>query len=264
MRIEATMEEAKPILEALRTARNYLTEVKIQATKKGLYIREMDISRVNMVAVDIPRECFLEWKVEEEGERAIDLELGYAILPRIRAKDAIRLEATNDTLKTTLERGINRETCYTTRFILPRKGEYKEPEIPPDAEFYIDTKQLKDILKKVIATDNQDVTIIARPSDKSIYFTNQFGGKKHRKIEVKLSQDTIIEAGTSKARPVLKDVNIPKGAMSTYLVEYLLKAVENAKGYVKITYATNAPMRIESQPEEGVRITVYTAPKVEE
>lgn len=259
--MKARLYEAKPLLELLRTAKAYLEEMQIEATPTGLKVSQLDPPRIVMVQAAIEEPEFNEYESDEQEKIGLLLSR-MSILNRIKARDDLTIETKSNAVTLTIRRE-GREIEYTQTMVetTPHSAKVKVSE---DATFQIDRDELKSILNKMGAADDTSFTIIARPTDRKLYFTNTFEAKKgERKIEVKLDETMQIPVKKDQTRPVIQDMQMPKGAMSTYLTDTVQKAIEHADQYVKITLATNQPMKIEKTPGEHTTITIYIAPKVE-
>jgi len=259
--MKGTIPQAKPLLEVLRTARAFLDDIPMQASAAGLSIAGMDPAKIIMLQAEMDAAEFDDWHTDGKEHPGTGKD-NLKILDRIKADSQMSIETRNNVLIITAQtKGKTAE--YNAPLWDITKEETKGIKLPPGAEFTIHTKALKDILGKM-AVAGEHFTVIARPGDDKLYFTNQIGPRKadHR-VETKVDREHTIGEG-KKAQPVLAGIEVKAGAMTTYLIAEVEKFLEYASDYVQATFATNEPLKLVKKPSDLTTITLYLAPHIEE
>jgi len=268
--MKGTISEAKPLLEILRTARAYLKDIPIQADSKGLSIVGLDPANIVLVKAEIDAAEFDDWQADQKEAIGIARD-NLRMLDRIKAANQMSIETKDGVLHITTEiegRTIEYTSpLWATDYAGPRYESGQKAavgiKIPPGAEFTIHTKVLKDILGKMEVA-GEHYTIIARPNDNKLYFTNQIGPQKpDKRVETKVDQEHKIGKGKGE-QPVLPEIKVEQGAMTTYLIADTSRFLEHADDYINIAYATNHPLKLVKRPSDLTSITMYLAPHIEE
>lgn len=245
--MKLVLSEPKYIKESITIVSELVNEARFKITSQGIELVAMDPANVAMVIFKLLSSCFVEYKLEQDTEFAINLTNFKQILRRASNNDNVTLELDNSKLKITLK-------SKTTRtFSLPIiELEEKEQKIP-DLSFPIEVRTQSNILTNAI----EDVDIIADSVslivDSNMFKINAESDLSEASIEIKGDEDTTIKA----------DINAKIKAK--YSIDYLKKMITGSKvaDEVVIKFNKDYPLRIDYSTIDKIMLSFILAPRVE-
>lgn len=243
--MRAALEEIKVLKSSIDAISNIIDEAGIIVSKEGMTLRAMDLTHVAFVDLQITKDAFSDYKVEEKLTLGLDLDRFNTILKRAGSSDRITLSAKDET---TLNIEINNSS--TRRFELPlidiSEEEIKLPILDFPAEIELDPKVLVEGIKDAeIVSDN----IIFKVDENNLYLEakGDLGN-----VEVKVDKDKAIT------------FRVDSPCDSMFSIEYLkdmVKASDIAKS-VKVYFGNDIPLKLEFIAPE-VKLSFLIAPRVE-
>ena len=99
--MKITLAEPKLIKEPITIISDLVTEAKFKADKNGLQLIAMDPANVAMVIFKLLSSSFIEFKVDEKEEIALNLNYLKQVLKRAKSSDSITLETSEGTVSYT-------------------------------------------------------------------------------------------------------------------------------------------------------------------
>jgi proliferating cell nuclear antigen len=245
--MKLVLSEPKYIKESIAIVSELVNEARFKITSQGIELVAMDPANVAMVVFKLLSSCFVEYKLEQETEFAINLTNFKQILKRASNNDTVTLELENSKLKITLKSRSIRT------FSLPIiELEEKEQKIP-DLSFPIEVKTQSSILTNAI----EDVDIIADSVsfivESNLFKINAESDLSEASIEINGDEDTIIKS----------DINAKIKAK--YSIDYLKKMIAGSKiaDEVVIKFNKDYPLRIDYATIDKVMLSFILAPRVE-
>ncbi len=243
--MRATLEEIKVLKSSIDAISNIIDEAGIIVNKEGMSLRAMDPAHVAFVDLEISKNAFAEYEVEENLILGLDLDRLNTILKRAGSSDKI-------TLSTSDEATLNIEikNTSTRRFELPlidiSEEEIKLPNLEFPAEIELDPKVLVEGIKDAeIVNDN----IIFRADENYLYLEAK-GDLGSVKVELEKDEAILF--------------NVQEPSRSMFSIEYLkdmIKASDIARS-VKVYFGTDIPLKLEFV-SPNVTLSFLLAPRVE-
>lgn len=243
-----TLAEPKYLKDSITIISDLVNEGRFKITKDAIELVAMDPANVAMVIFKLLSSSFVEYKVDQDTELAINLASLKQVLRRSKPSDMITLEMdTENKLKVVLK-GVSTRT-----FSLPIiELEEKEQKIP-DLKFPITVKTQAMILNDGI----EDVDIVAESVslhvDSGKFVISAEGDLSKAKVEIKEDDDTQILA---------EDSNPIK---AKYSVEYMKKMIQGSKiaSDVTVKFNKDYPLKLEYTALNKVMLSFILAPRVE-
>jgi len=243
--MRAALEEIKILKSSIDAISNIIDEAGIIVSKEGMTLRAMDPAHVAFVDLQITKDAFSDYKVEEKLTLGLDLDRFNTILKRAGSSDKLTLSANDETTM-----NIEIKNSSTRRFELPlidiSEEEIKLPSLDFPAEIELDPKVLLEGIKDAeIVSDN----IIFKVDENNLYLEakGDLGN-----VKVKVDKDNAIT------------FRVDSPCNSMFSIEYLkdmVKASDIAKS-VKVYFGKDIPLKLEFIAPE-VRLNFLIAPRVE-
>lgn len=220
----------------------------IVASSEGVSLRALDTSHVAMVDLFYPASAFVEYSVDgEESRIGVSFNVLAKILRRARKEDELIIEADDSTV-TIIFSGRGERT-----FRIPQIQLSYEKLPDPKISFTVRGKMLGSTFREAIKDlePHSDVITI-EASDEALYFT---GSSEIVRAEIELSLE----------RQTLLDLEVDSPDKSSYSIEYFTEMLNAAQAaeVVGISYAGDAPVRVDMEYMGGGRLTFYVSPRVE-
>jgi len=245
--MKLVLSEPKYLKESISIVSELVNEARFKITSQAIELVAMDPANVAMVIFKLLSSCFVEYKIEEDTEFAINLSNFKQILRRAGANDTVTLELEGNKLKTTLK------SRSVRTFSLPIiELEEKEQRIP-DLSFPVEIRTQSNILSDAI----EDVDIIADSvsliAEGDVFKIDAEGDLSEASVEINSSDDTTIKA----------DINAKIKAK--YSIDYLKKMISGAKiaNEVVIKFNKDYPLRVDYTTVDKVMLSFILAPRVE-
>ncbi|WP_456328774.1 DNA polymerase sliding clamp [Archaeoglobus sp.] len=235
--------------ELLKTATRAIvalvSEARIHFLEKGLHSRAVDPANVAMVIVDIPRDSFEVYNVDEEKTIGVDMDRIFDISKSISTKDLVELIVEDEsTLKVKFG-----SVEYKVALIDPSaiRKEPRIPELELPAKIVMDAGEFK---KAIAAAD--------KISDQVVFKSDREGFRIEAKGDVdsivfQMTETELIEFNGGEAR-------------SMFSVDYLKEfcKVAGSGDLLTIHLGTNYPVRLVFELVGGrARVEYILAPRIE-
>ena len=235
--------------ELLKTATRAIvalvSEARIHFLEKGLHSRAVDPANVAMVIVDIPRDSFEVYNVDEEKTIGVDMDRIFDISKSISTKDLVELIVEDEsTLKVKFG-----SVEYKVALIDPSaiRKEPRIPELELPAKIVMDAGEFK---KAIAAAD--------KISDQVVFKSDREGFRIEAKGDVdsivfQMTETELIEFNGGEAR-------------SMFSVDYLKEfcKVAGSGDLLTIHLGTNYPVRLVFKLVGGrARVEYILAPRIE-
>lgn len=221
------------------------SEARIHFLEKGMHSRAVDPANVAMVIVDVPREGFEAYTIDEEKVIGVDMDRIFDISKSIKKKDLVELTLVDESILKIKFGSVE----YSVSLIDP-SAIRKEPKIP---ELELPVKIVMDAgeFKKAIAAAD-------KISDHVIFMSDDTGFKIEAKGDVDrivfhMSEMELIEFSGGEAR-------------SMFSVEYLKEFCKIAESgdLLTIRLGTNYPVRLQFEVAGGkAKVEYILAPRIE-
>jgi proliferating cell nuclear antigen len=235
--------------EVLRTITKAIvalvSETRMHFLEKGLHSRAVDPANVAMVIVDVPKDSFEAYTIDEEKTIGVDVDRIFDISKSIKSKDLVEMLLEDEsTLK--IKFG---SVEYSVALIDPSaiRKEPKIPELELPAKIVIDAGEFK---KAISAAERISDHVVFR-SDETGFYIEAKGDVD--KIQFHMSEAELIEFNGGEAR-------------SMFSVDYLkeFNKVGGSGDLLTIHLGTNYPVRLIFELAGGkVRVEYILAPRVE-
>jgi len=235
--------------EVIKTATKAIvalvSEARFHFKEEGLHSRAVDPANVAMVIVDIPRESFDVYTIDEEKTVGVDVNRIHDILKSVKKKELVELKIEDEsTLKVKFG-----SVEYSVALIDPSaiRKEPKIPELELPAKVVLDAGEFK---KAIQAADKIADHVVFR-SDEDGFYIEAHGDIDS--IKFHMGEMELIEFNREKAR-------------SMFSVEYLKEFVKIASsGDILTIYLGNDyPVRLVFDVADGkLKVEYILAPRIE-
>ncbi|MEL9999306.1 MAG: DNA polymerase sliding clamp [Thermoplasmata archaeon] len=241
MEVKMNVKDIKEITDLLLTL---VTEAKFEFSKKGLSVKCVDPAHVAMIVLDLNREAFLEYNLDEETEVGVDLEKIKDFLKNTSSNDVIEIKKEDSKLLLTV--GYLSRTMSTidpSSITVP-----KVPSLGLPAKAVVPTDQFAGGIK-VAENISDNITLHITPNEFRLYST---GDEDSTKLVI--------------PKDLLKELKCDNEVRSLYPVDYLLRFIKAINSeFVTINLGTDYPVKIEFSfsGEKGNGLFLL-APRIEE
>ncbi len=235
--------------EVIKTATkaivSLVSEARFHFKEEGLHSRAVDPANVAMVIVDIPRESFEVYKVDEEKTVGVDVNRVYDILKAVKKKDLVEIKIEDESHMKIKFGSVE----YMVALIDPSaiRKEPKIPELDLPAKIVLDAGEFK---KAIQAADKISDHVVFR-SDETGFYIEAEGDID--KITFHMGEMELIEFNRESAR-------------SMFSVEYLKEFVKIASSgdILTIYLGNNYPVRLVFDVADGrLKVEYILAPRIE-
>lgn len=223
-----------------------VSESRMHFLEKGLHSRAVDPANVAMVIVDVPRDSFEAYNIDEEKTVGVDMDRVFDISKSISAKDLVELSIQDESTLRIKFGSVE----YKVALIDPSaiRKEPKIPELELPAKIVIDAGEFK---KAIAAAE--------KISDQVVFQSDRDGFRIEAKGDVdsivfQMSETELIEFNGGEAK-------------SMFSVDYLKEfcKVAGSGDLLTINLGTNYPLRLVFELAGGkVRVEYILAPRVQE
>lgn len=222
-----------------------VSEARFHFKDEGLHSRAVDPANVAMVIVDIPRDSFEVYKVDEEKTVGVDVNRVYDILKAVKRKDLVELKVEDDSHMKVKFGSVE----YTVALIDPSaiRKEPRIPELELPAKIVLDAGEFK---KAIQAADKISDHVVFK-SDETGFYIEAEGDID--KITFHMGEMELIEFNKESAR-------------SMFSVEYLKEFVKIASSgdILTIYLGNNYPVRLIFDVVDGrLKVEYILAPRIE-
>lgn len=245
--MKLTLAEPRYLKDSVSIISDLVNEARFLVKKNAIELVAMDPANVAMVIFKLLSSSFVEYKVEQETEIAINLTSLKQVLKRAKPSDMISLEMEENKLKILLK-GVTTRTFYLPIIELEENSQ-KIPELKFPVTIHMQSSMLVDAI--------EDVDIVAESvsfiAEKSKFIVSAEGDLSKAKIEISEDDQTKI---LSEAAGQVK---------SKYSIEYLKKMIQGAKlaDEVSVQFSKDYPLKLEFKSMNKVQLAFILAPRVE-
>jgi len=222
-----------------------VSETRMHFLEKGLHSRAVDPANVAMVIVDVPRDSFEAYTIDEEKTIGVDVDRIFDISKSIKAKDLVELSLADESMLKIKFGSVE----YSVSLIDPSaiRKEPKIPELDLPAKAVMDAGEFK---KAISAADKISDHVIFRSDGTGFYIEAK--GDVDR-ITFHMSEAELIEFNGGEAK-------------SMFSVDYLKEfcKVAGSGDLLTIHLGTNYPVRLVFELVGGkVKVEYILAPRIE-
>ncbi len=246
--MKLTLAEPRYLKESISIISELVTEARFKVNKDAIELVAMDPANVAMVIFKLFSSSFVEYKVENPTEIAINLSNLKQILRRAEQSDMISLELEGKSKLKIVLSGSSKRKFYLP-IIDTDENEQKVPELNFKVKVSMDSKQLSS------AIDDADIV-----ADSLSFIAEK--NKLTIKAEGDLSQnETEILAGDN----VIISYEGSEKIKSKYSVEYLKKMASASKlsGKCDLHFSEEYPLKLDFVEVDKVSLSFILAPRVE-
>ena len=232
---------------ALSAAECLIPEATLKVTNEGLRILDMDPANVAMVNLNIPKDSFVQFELDEGKEEeiiSVSLSNLRPILKRAGKDDIVSISLVGDAR---LKLSFDHRKFEVPLIDIEDNKEQKEPEIKPIYSVTTKTKDFMQILS--------DASIIGE----SLSF---FKAKDAEQLTVKTEGDKLTKFESSVPTETV-ELDTKDKILSKFALEYLNKMVKSSYGTtVKIELGNDYPLRLNFH-NDSFNVRYILAPRVE-
>lgn len=243
--MKLTLSEPKTFKESIAILSDLVTETTITVTQENLEIIAMDPANVAMVIFKLSKNNFAEYEVKEEKESiSVNLTNLKQILRRLKTKDILTLEASENKLKITMKAKNTR--TFNIPLIELENENQKIPDLNFETTIQLPSATLNDSIDDVDIV-GESVTFHSLDNTLNISSSGDLTN-----ANVRLNPDDEI------------DINSNSEQKSKYSTEYLKKMIQGSKitDKTNIKFSSNYPLRLEYHAE-GASLEFILAPRVD-
>ncbi|HLP79192.1 MAG TPA: proliferating cell nuclear antigen (pcna) [Acidobacteriota bacterium] len=247
--MKLTLSEPKFFRDSITIISDLVTEARFSISKNGIMLVAMDPANVAMVIFKLLPSMFVEYKLDQPIDIALNLNNLKQILKRIGSNEMVTLEMQdNSKLKITISGASVR------RFLIPIIALDEKEQKTPNLTFPITVTMPVQKLSEAV----EDASIVADSllmfSDSKKFVINAVGDLNNAEIEI---------SGEDKEVEIISET--ADNIKSRYSIEYLKKMVGGARvsDKVKIQFNKDYPLKLEYVATDKVQLSFILAPRVE-
>lgn len=249
MASKVVYEDAKYFREILKGLSLWFDEDTFKVTPEGMFLEQMDTSRVMLAKLELPKYDFEEFEDDVERYFTVNIEdLVKNTLKNIYKDDQVILRLSEDRLLISLKSDIER------KFSVPLLENPEELEVPnPKLSFTCIAKLTVEGLKKILEDAKADNVRIVADTD-GLTFTSD-GDVVNYSVRLERGQEHLLDIDIREA--------FVKASYSVDWLQSIVKALRPLGDIVTIYYGTDLPMQIQTHLTGSGVLTVYLAPRIE-
>nr|7RPO_C Chain C, DNA polymerase sliding clamp 3 [Saccharolobus solfataricus]7RPW_C Chain C, DNA polymerase sliding clamp 3 [Saccharolobus solfataricus]7RPX_C Chain C, DNA polymerase sliding clamp 3 [Saccharolobus solfataricus] len=233
----------KDIIQALA---RLVDEAVLKFKQDSVELVALDRAHISLISVNLPREMFKEYDVNDEFKFGFNTQYLMKILKVAKRKEAIEIASESpDSVIINIIGSTNRE--FNVRNLEVSEQEIPEINLQFDISATISSDGFKSAISEVsTVTDNVVVE-----------------GHEDR-ILIKAEGESEVEVEFSKDTGGLQDLEFSKESKNSYSAEYLddVLSLTKLSDYVKISFGNQKPLQLFFNMEGGGKVTYLLAPKV--
>ncbi|MBN2458126.1 proliferating cell nuclear antigen (pcna) [Candidatus Woesearchaeota archaeon] len=246
--MKLTLAEPKYLKDSISIISELVNEARFKVTSDAIELIAMDPANVAMVVFKLLSSTFVEYKVEEDVEIAVNLSNLKQVMRRAKPNDTVSLELSKENKLDVIFKSNN-----TRKFSLPIIELEEKEQKEPNLNFPISITTSASNLSEAV----EDVDIVAESvsfiGESSKLVVSAEGDLSKAMIEIKKDKDTEIVADTQDK------------IKAKYSIEYLKKMVAGSKlaDTVSIRFNRDYPLLLEFKTVDKVLLKFILAPRVE-
>ncbi len=228
MRISISVKNLKEVADLLNTV---VTEAKFKLDNAGISVKAVDPAHVAMISIDLPKEIFSEYQIDEEEEIALDVERLKAVIKLASSSDLVTISKEKEKLKFELGNIVKSISLLDNNSVTT-------PRIPQiSSEFYV-VMGKSDLEKGLRAAEDVSDAIRLTLTDSDFKARSMSDSEES---EMALPKD------------MLKEIFCKGSVKSSYPLEYLLKLVKSlaSSDEMKLSFKDDYPLTIEFTLNQG-------------
>ncbi len=242
--IKIVIPEAKIFKELFEAVGKLVDEVSLNITTNGVFLRAMDISQIALIEVNLPRDMFLEYTVEEEGTLGFSTSNIQKVLKHVKKGENLVLWSDGSYVNFRVEGLVRREYRF------------RNLEVPvidiPSAE--LETNVKAQLIASVINHAIQDVEVVGTiieveaPSTEELVFRGRGTGVN----------ETRLKAGSVG----LISLEVYEPSKSQYDISYLRSVMKLCKvsDVVSLGFSSDSPLLLDFQIGGTGKVRYIMAP----
>ncbi|WP_338600962.1 proliferating cell nuclear antigen (pcna) [Sulfolobus tengchongensis] len=244
--MKVVYEDVRDLKNIVQTLAKLVDEAALKFKPEGVELVALDRAHISLITVNLPKEMFREYDVNEEFKFGFNTQYLTKILKIAKRKEAIEIITESpDQVTINILGSTNRE--FNIKNLEITEQEIPEINLQFDVSATISSDGFKSAISEVSAVS--DNVIIEGHEDKIL-----IKAEGENKIEVEFSKET---GG-------LQDLDFSKEAKNAYSAEYLNDVLSLTKlsDLVKVSFASQKPLQLSFNMEGGGKVTYLLAPKV--
>jgi len=246
--MKIVVEDIKNFKDAVNAVVNLIDEGSFDVGPGGMHLRAMDPSQIALVDLELPKEFFTGFDVDEKLVVSLNLTNFSKILSTARTGEKLSIGVNDDSSKLSLEFKGESKRRISVPLLDLNYSEVKEPKVPFDAFVKLNAGALKGMLGDAGLLSSH---VVFEASD--LEFIVEARGD---------SGDVRIE--TDKNSQIIKEFKVQNTARAMFPFEYLDNMTKSCSsdGLIELALKTDAPIRINYLVGKA-KLSYYLAPRVE-
>lgn len=242
---KAKMTDPKLMVDAVKAGYELVKdEVTFKIGKEGLVLRAMDPANVAMVILELGKEAFEEYELEEESFIGVNMERFMQVLKRAKRAESLEMDVSGGKME------LVYKGKYRRRFTIPLLALESGPRPEPDLQFSVKAVVQPRLLKEAVddATVVSDaMTLVAANEELHLLAQGDLG-----------DVETIIRKEQG-----LEEIDIEENARAKYSTEYLKKLAKTRVGdEVGLAFKSDYPLMLQFS-EPNVELAFILAPRMD-
>ncbi|AAY80192.1 proliferating cell nuclear antigen (pcna) [Sulfolobus acidocaldarius] len=241
-------DDVRDLKNIVETLTKFIDEGLFEIGQDGIRLVAVDKAHVSLINIELYKELFKEYEVEDEFKFGFNSQYLAKILSIAKRKEEISIESDSpERVKITLGGALNRVFIINNIQVSP--PEVPEVNLEFEVKASLSSKAFKTTINEISAvTDTVDIIAV---EDKVIL---KGEGKEGSQIENEFSKDT----------GAISDMEFKNEAKSPYDVNYLsdILSLTNLSDYTRLAFSTEKPLELEFNMEGGGKVTYLLAPKL--
>lgn len=228
MRISISVKNLKEVADLLNTV---VTEAKFKLDNNGISVKAVDPAHVAMISIDLPKEIFNEYQIDEEEEIALDVERLKAVIKLASSNDLVTISKEKEKLKFEIGNIVKSISLLDNNSVTT-------PRIPQISSEYYVVMGKTELEKGLKAAEDVSDAIRLSLSDSDF---------KARSMSDSEESEMVLP------KDMLKEIFCKNPVKSSYPLEYLLKLVKSLASSedMKLSFKDDYPLTIEFSLNPG-------------
>ncbi len=246
--MEITFSQAKEFENIIKMVSGLLEEAVFTLDEDGLKMRSMDPSRVALLDLNIPKQTFEDYQVEEPVELGINVDRFSKILRRGSSGDSLTLrQSTDDSLKVIFKGRAKRSFKLALRDIEDSSKEL--PDLDHTSKIALYAEILKESIKDAsLVGDNLSFEV-----EEGKFMAKARGNGQQTSALLTEEDDSLIE------------IEVNEETKSTYGLTYLESIIKpmSKSDIIELKLGSDMPVKIMYPIQEEGELTFVCAPRIE-
>ncbi|HHN81437.1 MAG TPA: proliferating cell nuclear antigen (pcna) [Methanomicrobia archaeon] len=237
--------EAKNWKNVISVIGSIIEEAPLKLTPDGLTLRAMDPSHISLIDLELPKDQFIEYSIDQERVVGIDVDEMSRVMGRSKPTDIMIIRADEDANKLFITFvGESKRRFGLPIIDTPEQSKLKMPNFPTSAIVGIDASVFKDGIKDAsIVADH--ITLEAMEGAFVMRAEGDIGD-----IESNIEEDTLVE------------FKLQEPCKSTFNLSYLADVSGSITGPITLELGGDSPLLMNFEMG-GATIKFVLAPRIE-